>query len=194
MPLLKGMVAMKTNIALEGQVSIFDIKITEKPKKVTENKHLNTKINESYTNINVITEQQQQSINKYKLYENINRIIHYGGGGIGIELKDGQEFQTIYVNKQGIEEFKWDKQIRILDMDNIIFATEIKKSNIVNKVEVGDYVKANYGRKFIEGTISREYGMGNEILNIRFSLNGKNCETAIGRKTVVEIIRKGMVA
>lgn len=55
-------------------------------------------------------------------------------------------------------------------------------------VKVGDVVQAYYGKKIIAGPIVREYGLGNSILNINFELEGRKCQTAIGRRDVIEIL------
>lgn len=185
-----------SDVVLDGQISIFDV-FTEKYKKVTEKKALDTEKTILNTNIDKmsiihheITLAQQIIIDKYKSKDNINRIIHYGGGGVGIELKKGDEFKTIYVNKQGLEEIKWDKQIRVLDMDKVIFTLESKhKEGIGKRVRVGDYIKAYYSKEeIIQGTITHTYGLGDECLCINFLHNKKKSSTAIPRSMVIEII------
>jgi hypothetical protein len=177
--------------------------IAEKPKKVikdtslyTEKLVLDTKDTKSYTNIHEITLAQKNVINMYKSNTDIHRIIHYGGGGIGIELKNASEFKTIYVNRQGIEEFKWNQQIRVLDMDKVIFSAEKPSTqlqeNIGKAVMLGDNVKAYYSKnEIIEGIITHIYGIANECLCISFEYKGRKSSTAIPRSAVIEIIKKG---
>ncbi len=186
------------DVVLDGQISIFDM-FTEKYKKVTENKILgaqktilDTKKDKMDIIHHEITLEQQNIIDKYKSKDNINRIIHYGGGGVGIELKNSDEFKTIYVNKQGLEEIKWDKQIRVLDMDKVIFTLEHKhKEGIGKHVKVGDYIKAYYSKEeIIRGTVTHTYGLGDECLCISFLHNKKMSSTAIPRSMVIEIISR----
>jgi hypothetical protein len=104
---------------IDGQLSIFDLKITEKPKKVTETEVSVTKSNdfitenkESFTNTEVgITEQQQKVIDKFKATQIVNRIIIYAKGSIGIEVKENG-FTTHYINREGKEEFNFNNKSR----------------------------------------------------------------------------------
>jgi hypothetical protein len=190
---------VKTKIIPDGQISIFDVNITEKPKKITEKQVfstkksvLDTKVDKVDTEHHEITSAQQNVINTYKTKNNLYRIIHYGGGGVGVELKNEDGFKTIYVNRQGIEEIKWDKQIRVLDMDKIIFTAEYEevKENPINKVKIGDYIKAYYSKnEVVEGTITHIYGIANECLCISFIWNGKKSSTAIPRLNVIEVMK-----
>jgi hypothetical protein len=169
---------------LIGQLSIFDIPVIEKPKNIR-------KVVEKSTDIHEISQEQHNVISKYKADITLNRLIHYAGGGVGIELKDNGAFETIYVNRQGTEEFKWSKQLAVMDMDKII----LDKSVVVNAgdlVKVGDFVKAYHGKRIIEGKIVHEYGLGNAILNINFELEGRKCQTAIGRFAVIEILKEAI--
>ncbi|UZW13223.1 hypothetical protein OSC52_15405 [Clostridium pasteurianum] len=165
------------------QIDLFSIPvptITYKKTKELDKKVVNTKVNG-------VTKKQEELINKYKVHKNINRIIHYGGGGIGIELKRNEDFETIYINKQGVEEFKWSKKLAVMYMDKVIFTAE-GYEDIGKQVEIGHTVKAYHGKELITGEIVHIYGIGNEILNINFLYQGKMCQTAIGRRAVVEIL------
>lgn len=69
--------------------------------------------------------------------------------------------------------------------------SEVIKDNVAEDlqhiqqgVKLGDFVQAMYGKEVIEGKIIREYGLGNEILNIIFD----NKHTAIGRSHVLKIL------
>lgn len=245
---------------MQEQLSIWDIEITKKSssdtktvEKVTEIKVLDTK------KANSFTEQQGKVIEKYKAHPDINRIIQYCGGGLGIELKVEYGFRTIYVNRDGKEEYEFNKKISVLPMDKIVYYKEKLKTNelqeqrlkelkdniikvvrrkgdgniivelkdkvisinpvgwilefnnckaayeedeIINNttekhtekkvigesVKVGDIVQAHYGKEIIQGEVIREYGTGNQILNIIFD-NGKK-HTAIGRRAVIGIVVK----
>ncbi|AGK95383.1 hypothetical protein [Clostridium pasteurianum] len=179
---------------LIGQLSIFDIPVIEKPKNITKVVEKITETKVLSTNIHEISQDQQNVINKYKSNVYLNLIIHYGGGGVGIELRDNENFETIYVNRQGKEEFKWSKQLAVMDMDKVILdnTTIATKSNVGELAKAGDFVKAYYGKRIIEGPIVREYGLGNSILNINFEMDGISCQTAIGRHAVIEILKEAI--
>jgi hypothetical protein len=130
---------------LPGQLTLWDIEITEKPKNITENVVLVTenpildtnneekspKISNSFTKQN-IPDKQQQAMDKYKESPNLSRIIEYCGGGVGIELLHGDGYKTIYVNAEGKEEFTSIKKIPVLPMDEIVYYKDpkVRFSNI----------------------------------------------------------------
>lgn len=259
----------------EGQISIFDIQVTKAAKKITEkprefiNKVTPVKI-EKNVNPLKLTELQQKFLNEHSVMknENLSRLIKYYSGGLGIELIAPGGFKTIYVNKQGIEEFKFDKRINVLPMDQVLYykhelkindlqenrlktikdkykdLKEIRRKgdeNIIvevprkvisinslgwilefddvqaiyseneviyeknkelkifdieqmqNGVKVGDRVQAYLNKKeIVKGTITREYGLGNEILNISFKRGEVGVATAIGRRQVIKILEVGV--
>ncbi|KEH93237.1 hypothetical protein [Clostridium botulinum] len=258
----------------EGQISIFDIQVTKAAKKTTEkprefiNKVTPVKI-EKNVNPLKLTELQQKFLDKNSVMknENLSRLIKYCSGGLGIELIAPGGFKTIYVNKQGIEEFEFYKRINVLPMDQVLYykhelkinelqedrlktikekyedIKEIRRKgdeNIIveahgkvisinskgwilefnnvqaiyspkeviqeqNKelkifdikqmqksVKVGDIVQAYLNKKeIVKGTITREYGLGNEILNISFKRGEVGVATAIGRRQVIKILEVG---
>lgn len=247
------------------QISIFDIDVTEKPKNIAKSTEKFTEIKVKSTNINELSQEQQRIIDIYKCNINLNRIIKYCYGGIGIELIKGNSYRTIYVNTKGIEEFVSSKKSSVLPLDTILYykTSNVKPTDIQDKklkdlmnhidfkrvikrngddnilveannkiidilqngwvlefesvisvdcsedevyklprqkeivnigesVRVGDVVKAYYGKTIIEGLIVREYGLGNAILNIDFELEGRKCQTAIGRHAVIEILEEAM--
>jgi hypothetical protein len=107
---------------LPGQITFWDIEMTEKHKKVTEKPVSFIKTEQKVTEIgNSYTEKQGKVIDKYKGFNNLERIIHYCGGGIGIELFNEEGYKTIYINKQGKEEFTSGKKLPVLLMDRIIY-------------------------------------------------------------------------
>lgn len=115
----------------EGQLSVFDIQITEKPIKVTKTEVEVTKSSdfitenkESFTNIE-ITEKQQKVIDNFKTTQIINRVIIYAKGSIGIEVKE-DGFTTHYINREGKEEFSFNNKSPVLPWDKIIYYTEEK--------------------------------------------------------------------
>lgn len=85
-------------------------------------------------------------------------------------------------------EFESISSIDCTDDEVYMLPKKKELSNIGEVVKVGDFVKAYYGKRVIEGPIVREYGLGNSILNINFELEGTKCQTAIGRLAVIEIL------
>ncbi|WMJ81957.1 hypothetical protein RBU49_06830 [Clostridium sp. MB40-C1] len=103
------------------QISLWDIEIKEKPKEII-NKITPVKIEKIPTPLE-LTELQQKFLDKNSVMknENLYRLIKYCGGGLGIELQLEEEFRTIYVNKEGHEEFTKDKKLPVLPMDKILY-------------------------------------------------------------------------
>lgn len=100
-----------------GQLSLWDMEITESNKKVTENPESFTKTVEQVTKIL----DSSTVLEKYKSKEDLSRIIQYYGGGYGIEILDQDAYKTIYLNKEGKEEFSFNKKIPVLPMDKILY-------------------------------------------------------------------------
>lgn len=181
---------------IQGQMSVWDFLAMKAPILnlkvesliVNENSSTLQKV-ELHTKVKEVSLKQQKVIDKYKQAPNLNRIIHYCGGGIGIEFSEGESFNYIYVNNQGQEEFTSSKKASVIYLDEVIWD---KQNNLENKIDVmsikvGDYVEAFHGKDVITGEIISEYGLNNWILNIVFD-NGKRC-TAIGRQAVRKILR-----
>lgn len=141
---------MKKLTSLEGQVSLWDIEFTQKPKeitkteeKVTENedfirislKEITTIENEKTEKPLELTVKQQEFLDKNKIYENenLNRVICYCSGDLGIELQEGNEFKIIYVNAEGKEEFTKNKKLPVLPMDKIIYYKNQLKANEIQE-------------------------------------------------------------
>jgi len=118
---------------INGQISVWDMPISIFESKNV--KHIDE--TEKFTTINIkeniITDLQKIIINRYKDYPNLNRIIKYCGGGFGIELLIDDEIITKYVNKNGEEEFTFNKKSTVLPMDNIIFYKEDVEINTSQK-------------------------------------------------------------
>lgn len=173
----------------EVQLTIWDIEITKKPSSVTkieenitEIKGLNTKKDSS------VTEQQSNVMEKYKAHLNLNRIIHYCGGGVGIELKQEDGFRTIYVNREGKEEFTKDKKLAVLPMDKILLYKEELKTNEIQEQRLTE-LKDNIIK------VVRRKGDENVIVEIKdkvISINSKgwilefnNCKTIYEEKEIL---------
>lgn len=123
--------------SVEGQLTIWDIKITQNPAPVTKTEELITKNDTRDTEKdNLTTEMQDNVVEKYKNYPELNRIIRYCGGGVGIELKAGSNFKTIYINKQGKEEFEVSKKSSVLPMDEILYYKDLLETNDIQEEQL----------------------------------------------------------
>lgn len=120
----------KNNLELiPGQVSIFDIQIIEKTKKVTEvevsfteSRDFAIENKQSFTNAAVeVTEKQQKVIDKFKASQVVSRVILYAKGSIGIETKESEGFKTHYINREGKEECSINAKSPVLPWDKIIY-------------------------------------------------------------------------
>ncbi|AWB17244.1 hypothetical protein [Clostridium botulinum] len=145
------------NVLIDGQVSIWDIdknikKSNGKPVIKLENKEI--KIN----NI-----EQGKIIAKYKTYENLNRIIGYAGGALGIEIKYKDRFETIYVNKKGEEEFVIKKKSSVLPWDKIIYFREDLKINNIQKEKIKKIKGQALKRPGDENII---FNQGNKVISV----------------------------
>lgn len=162
----EGECAVKKLISLEGQVSLWDIEITQKPKeitkteeKVTQNKDLLTISLKEITSMEnekterplELTVKQQEFLQKNKVYENENlsRVISYFSGGLGIELQEENEFKTIYVNAEGKEEFTKNKKLPVLPMDRIIYYKNELKANEIQEKKLLSLKQENNDLKVI---------------------------------------------
>lgn len=137
----------KNNIdPIDGQLSIFDIQITEKPKKVTQKAEmaiensvlvtekpvLATKIitkvtpegNEKTEKPLELTEKQKDFLNKNKVMENgnLSRIIIHAKGSITVEIKESDTFTSQYINPEGKEEFSYSNRSTVLPWDKIFYS------------------------------------------------------------------------
>ncbi|MDU4596482.1 hypothetical protein [Clostridium botulinum] len=128
---------------IEGQLTIWDVQITKKTTSATKNKAIDTK------SVNSITEMQDKVIEKYKNSSELNRIIRYCGGGVGIELKAGDSFRTIYINSQGKEEFECDKKTSVLPMDEILYYKDLLETNDIQEEKLKDIQEKLKSKKVI---------------------------------------------
>lgn len=126
-----------------------------------------------------INQLQEERLKEFK--DNTIKIIkRKGDENIIVELQD----KIASINPIGwVLEFNNCKAI--YEESEIVKAEE-KPTNrevIGDDVKVGDIVEAYYGKEIIQGEIVREYGVGNQILNIIFDSGKKH--TAIGRLAVI---------
>lgn len=165
---------------MQEQLSIWDIEIPKKPssitkiaEKVTEIKVLDTK--KSY----LYTEQQDKIIKNYKEHLEVNRIIQYCGGGLGVEFKQDDSLKTIYVNKDGKEEFTKDKKLPVLPMDKIFFYKEELKANEIQEQrlkEIKDNIIRTIKRKGDENIILELMDKVISINPLGWVLEFNNCK------------------
>ncbi|URZ06460.1 hypothetical protein [Clostridium felsineum] len=137
--------------------------------------------------INNIQQQRLQEV-KQKYQGQIKRIIHrHGDENILVEL--GNKLLDI-IATGWVLEFK--ETIHVDCVEDEVLEDFIVKKDVGSLVKVGDYVRACIGTKkrIVEGTITREYGLGNSILNISFKKeNGVRACTAIGRFAIKAILK-----
>lgn len=158
------------DLIIEGQVAVWDLEITEKPKKVTEAEvkiakvdifttenptKIASKENEKAKKPLEITEMQQEFLNKNKILEdqNLSRLIKYYSGGVGIELVCEDNYKTIYVNTDGKKEFTIPNKVPVLPLDRILYykissippnnTQEEKMRELLEKVPFKRVVKRN---------------------------------------------------
>lgn len=113
---------------IEGQVTLWNMEVVEKPTtpKIEQNimqpKKEPVEVKNYSSNI-------EKAIAKYKELENVNRIIKYCSGGLGVEIKEEDSYKTIWVNREGKEEAVFQGKTSVLPMDRIIYYTEELKAN-----------------------------------------------------------------
>lgn len=150
---------MKKKNNPEGQLSFWDIEVPKTTNNVVEKiEKITEEIIKATKSVTEITNNQQRVIDKYKILEELNRVIHYAGNGVGIELKYDNEFKTIYVNRAGEEEFVTPSQVPAQPIDRIILAknnyeiNEIQKTrleDIKQKYKIRSYIKRNGDKNII---------------------------------------------
>lgn len=180
------------------QLTIWDIKVVEKPKTII-NK-VTPMGNEKSINLLESTELQQKFLDKNRIMENENlyRLIKYCGGGLGIELATPGGYKTIYVNKEGHEEFTKDKKLPVLPMDKILYCKTVDiplNSLQENKLE-------DLRRKYPLAKIVKRKGDENVILLLEdkvISINAKgwvlefnNVQAAYGDDEVIKEERQAL--
>lgn len=125
---------------------------------------------------------QEDKLQELKLkYKESNIIKRKGDENILVEVPG----KVISINTLGwVLEFN---EIQAVYEENEIIKDNVAEDlqYIQDYVKPGDFVQAMYGKEVIEGKIIREYGLGNEILNIVFD----NKHTAIGRRHVIKILK-----
>lgn len=152
---------------IEGQMSLWEIELTKKEEKqiveevseqqfscedeVVESENLQSGSN--------MTEQQRKFLDKYKIMksENLSRVTLTCGGGVLIELINKDSYQTMYLNKDGINECVFNKRISLIPMDKIIyFKEDIKPSELQEEklLAIQDQVTKVIKRKGDENIIA----------------------------------------
>lgn len=120
-------------VVLDGQLSVWDIKITEKNVPQARTLEVSENIEE---NSYILTEEQKKTIEKFKLQGNVSRVILYNAGSVGIETKDSDVFLTHYINKNGIEEFNFLKKSPVLPFDKIVYFSPDHEKFSFTKIQI----------------------------------------------------------
>ncbi|MBV4429468.1 hypothetical protein [Clostridium tyrobutyricum] len=140
-----------------------------------------------------LTEIQKQHFDEF-LEENdckkIERIIHRKGD-LNILIEYSGKIIDI-ISNGWVLEFNNIKHINCMEDEVVKDYSKPKIHSEITtkiKVKVGDLVQALHGEQTIEGRITREYGMDNDILNIEFKKNNGYACTAIGRRHVLKVLQ-----
>lgn len=141
-----------------------------------------------YRNKNIeLNDIQQQRLKeiKQKYESDLKEIIHrHGDENVLIETNN----KVLSIISNGwVLEFNNINHVEC-DEDEILEEFKEVQKDINKSLKVGDYVQATWNNKIIEGEITREYGLGNAILNISFLNNGVKSATAIGRYAILKIL------
>lgn len=161
---------------IEGQVSLWDIESIDNcsndndiliNKSLSENpilfaklsrKETNTKI-DNLVNTLIITGEQQDFLTKNLIMknENLSRLIIHCSGGLIIELAVQDSYKTIWINRNGIKEFEYNKKASPLPMDKIIYYRNDFKANEIQEkklLEIQDGLLKVIRRKGDENIIA----------------------------------------
>ncbi|MCY6957942.1 hypothetical protein [Clostridium brassicae] len=179
------------------QLTIWDIKVVEKPKTII-NK-ITPKENEKSMKPLELTELQQKFLDKNRIMENENlyRLIKYCGGGLGIELATPGGYKTIYVNKEGKKEFTKDKKLPVLPMDRILFYREDLQPNSLQeeklqKLKTKYFAAKEISRKGDENIILELQDKVISINSIGWVLEFNNVQAAYGDDEVIKEERQAL--
>ena len=126
---------MKKIKPIQGQVSLWDLEITKTEEKRTKEPVWRTKtIVLDTKTYKTITPEQQAITDKYKAREDLSRIIHTRSKYLVIELINNKEYESIYYNEKGLEEFRHSKKALVLINDKILkFNGEFKANELQEK-------------------------------------------------------------
>jgi|GEM_PF-1271212 len=166
-------------IPIEGQLTLWDIEVTEKPSSFTKPEKKESELNDSFTTLTPViikketekpqkclelTSEQQDFLDKNKIFENenLNRVIKYCGGGVGVELLQESNINTIYVNKEGKQEYTFDKKIPVLPMDRILYyKTAVTEFNSKQQERLKDLL-----REVPNGKVIKRKGDENILVDV----------------------------
>ncbi|MEG2936766.1 MAG: hypothetical protein RR844_09815 [Clostridium sp.] len=146
---------------IEGQIAVWDLDLTEKEeKKIVEEviEEIAIKNENLKSNLNM-TEQQLKFLEKYKIMESkdLSRVTLSCGGGVLIEMINKDSYQTMYLNRDGINECVFNKRIALVPMDKIIYyKNEVKPNEIQEEklLSIQDQVTRVIKRKGDENIIA----------------------------------------
>lgn len=140
---------------IEGQLSLWDIGITENKSLLTKSEvnipktdnkitEIEEKVTKVLNNVQVvqnedpidklkITPEQQKFLNKNKVMENENlsRLIKQCCGYLAIEMAYEDSYVATYLNTMGIKEFDSPKKVQAIPMDKILYykSSDFKANN-----------------------------------------------------------------
>lgn len=168
---------------IEGQMSLWDIKITINDVSVTKIKENITEISNPITRLSlveevtksekvqkelILTDKQQRFLEKNKVMENesLSRITLLCSGSLLVEFIFGENYKTICINKDGVIELSYDKRIALIPMDKIIYYKDDMKPNELQEeklLAIQDKVTKVLKRKGDENIIAIAAGKGISI-------------------------------
>lgn len=136
--------------------------------------------------INTIQQRKLQEV-KEQYQGKIKRIIHrHGDENILIEV-EGKLLDII--SNGWVLEFTETTHVDC-EKDEVLEDYHEEQKDVGQIVQPGDLVQATIGKSLVEGTITNEYGIACEILNISFERNGTMFSTAIPRAHVKAVLGK----
>lgn len=136
---------MKIKTPLDGQLSIFDIKIPEEKAQPS-----------------IVREISKISIDIEKYKDGANRIIRTGNY-INVECKEGSNYRTVMINREGKEVLELDRKAPMHPFSKVIYAAEDFEINILQKERAITFNKSILKRYGDENLI---IDCGNKIVSI----------------------------
>lgn len=136
---------MKIKTPIDGQLSIFDIKIPEEKAQPS-----------------IVREISKISIDIEKYKDGANRIIRTGNY-INVEYKEGISYRTVMINREGKEVLELDRKAPVHPFSKLIYAAEDFEINILQKERARTFDKPILKRYGDENLI---IDCGNKIASI----------------------------
>lgn len=148
----------KSNNTIEqfpGQIAFWDLNLEEDKSSQMQKSLMKKCVQTMPVQFEKESTKQQEYINKNKIYgnKNLSRLIGYVWGWIGIEFKYENAYRTIYINKDGKEEFSIQKKSSVLPMDKVLYCEnpniEINyiQKELIDSIMAKEHVKRLIHRK-----------------------------------------------